>query len=164
MKDRSRALDRAETARGAKQKLQAELRHCDANANLAERKLSAIAAAIVMREAEDVAGELAEAEATALGLQEKLLALAHAYLPGPNGGPDARCRSPWSRRSTSRARSPQKRDALILYWRIKHTALIDGALPGNPTMRPRLTARPRTEPCPRWRSKPARTPPRLSPL
>ena len=131
MKARSRALDRAESARGAKQKLVAQLRHCDANVTVAERKLRAIASAIVMREAEDVAGELAEAEAAALTLQEKLLALAHSYLPGPSGGPATLPQSVVKAINEPRPVA-EKREALILYWRIKHTTLIDGAPPWLP--------------------------------
>ena len=105
--DRAAATDRLNHADRAQQRLAAGLRHCEANAQIAEKRLKAIARACLMVGAKAVAVELAEVQSRALSLQRQFMSLAQLSCP-VGTVPPLPCRLPSSGRSTDRCHSASR--------------------------------------------------------
>jgi hypothetical protein len=122
--DRAAATDRLNHADRAQQRLAAGLRHCEANAQIAEKRLKAIARACLMVGAKAVAVELAEVQSRALSLQKQFMSLAQSSLPGRNSSAAA---LPPSVIRAINGPVPQRKPALVEQWQDRHRALVAGA-------------------------------------
>ena len=123
-RDRAIGVDRLDHAIRAERRLASELRNVEANCEVAEKRVKAIASVLVMQQAEELAHELAEVEAKALALQERLLALAHSFLPSHNGAAMALPASVVKAINDPKP-VPEKRDALVSDWRSMHAMYVN---------------------------------------